>query len=696
MGTILLILSLIFSLIALLSLINKKNNTIFKYLSLFSLLSTFFTFFYLVFLFISNAYIFHYVYIHSSNELPLFYKIAAAWSGQEGSLLLWALLSQIVSFFSLYNLQNNARVEKLLITLNNIFFQTALLTVSYPFAVLTNITDITNGKGLNPILQSPYMTIHPPITFAAYAIGFIIFIKTVTSQNISNILPYLRKCNIKFLTLLGIGIALGSLWSYSTLGWGGFWGWDPVENSSLLPWLISLISLHIAILFKYLRDSKFLKFYYIVNAIIYISIIFSALLTRSGILGDTSVHSFSKNGAQLPFTLYIIFLFIILAYSFIKTDFTSFENNNLKNSLKSDSLFYGISVLSIFSVSLLILTMLPIITQTTGEKIVPSNEVYIRTAAVTAIIIAISYILSQLHPIRKKTLLILGVCSIPGFFTVFLRYPDYLLMIVIFFSTTALFFTLRNIFLISKYQILQKLIHSLYFVFIIAISIINIGDSRKVIISQNEPFIFNNNQITFHSYEPDQKLLKISINNKKYSCKFFKNNNSVLTFPIVKKGIFSDIYIEPEDFYSGKEQLLFKTVFKDKDINIDNNTIINLQMIKLIKKDSHLEVTADFILKNGLHSYELSTGLTFIDKEVIEKKTVIPGTKREITLKKFSADQGAAIFEITPPSNAEIPSDRIKITVTEKFGAMFIKVSFYLFAIHLLLLLLWVYKNDRS
>lgn len=259
-----------------------------------------------------------YVSKYTERALPLGYKLAAFWAGQEGSLLLWAWLLAGMSSFAVFTIKPIHEVESatesagIIGTLAVVctFFAALMLFAANPF----KLTDITpaDGHGLNPMLQDPGMIAHPPLLFlgyAGYTIPFALFIGAMLAgRRDGEWLTPVRKWAVLSWLFLSIGIILGAQWAYVELGWGGYWAWDPVENASLLPWLTGTALLH-SIMVQQHRG-MFKKWNASLIAISFILCIFGTYLTRSGVID--SVHGF---GASLVGTFFFVFLIVITLLS---------------------------------------------------------------------------------------------------------------------------------------------------------------------------------------------------------------------------------------------------------------------------------------------------------------------------------------------------------------------------------------------
>ncbi len=235
----------------------------------------------------------------SSIEQPLLFKLAL-WGGQEGSLLLWAWMLGL--FAALAVRQNRARNRGLMpyvvasLMGNLLFFALLLAFISNPFELLPAGQQLSNGQGMNPLLQHPAMLIHPPILYTGF-VGFAVPFSFAQAALISGELGTTwfrttRRWTLVAWFFLGIGIMLGGRWAYEVLGWGGYWAWDPVENASLMPWLVSTAYLH-SVMIQEKRGM--LRIWNVaLIGLTYTLCLFGTFLTRSGVV--QSVHSFANAG----------------------------------------------------------------------------------------------------------------------------------------------------------------------------------------------------------------------------------------------------------------------------------------------------------------------------------------------------------------------------------------------------------------
>lgn len=246
---------------------------------------------YLFYLIFSDQFQFAYVFGHSSRDLSLVYKFSAFWAGQEGSFLLWALFHAV--FGLCLPRRNFAGAMAVYAVLQSMLLVTLL--AKSPFMML--VGPQSDGFGLNPLLQDPWMAIHPPLIFLGYAglaVPFAYAMDGLLTGRHANWLNRALPWTLFSWGILGAGIVLGGFWAYKVLGWGGYWAWDPVENSSLVPWLACGALLHLLLLAR-VRIAA-VRTAYFAAIFTFVLVMYGTFLTRSGILSDFSTHSFADEG----------------------------------------------------------------------------------------------------------------------------------------------------------------------------------------------------------------------------------------------------------------------------------------------------------------------------------------------------------------------------------------------------------------
>ena len=277
----------------------------------------------------SVAYILH----HSNRALPPAYKFAVLWSGQEGSILFWALLLSAYGFV----LRLRHKVDQRLVAMASmvlagiqVFFLIMVNFVANPFGMMDRLA--IDGNGLNPLLQYPEMVIHPPMLYLGYvgvsvpfAFALAALIMRYPGEKWIHIT---RRWTMVAWLFLTVGITLGAHWAYAVLGWGGYWGWDPVENASLLPWLSTTAFLH-SVMMQEKRGMMKVWNVWLIFITFMLSIL-GTLLTRSGIV--SSVHSFAQSSIGDWFTSFLVIIFAVCLVFYIR------NRNHLKSENKLESL----------------------------------------------------------------------------------------------------------------------------------------------------------------------------------------------------------------------------------------------------------------------------------------------------------------------------------------------------------------------
>jgi len=303
---------------------------------------------------------FEYSYVtnYSSRDLPIALLITTFWAGQEGSFLLWALFAVIIGII----LQRHGRhkgMEAEVMTVYSLVmaFLILLISIKSPFQYLweAHPNEVQpwfipqDGRGLNPLLQNFWMIIHPPVLFIGFASLAVPFVFAVAalwkkkySDWIRSALPWVLFSGLS----LGSGLILGGYWAYGVLGWGGWWGWDPVENSSLVPWIVAIILVHTMLI--QMLTGRLVRTNFILAIVAYLLIIYSTFLTRSGVLANASVHSFVDPGS-LVYILLVAWLMLIAIGGF---GMIIFRWKDLNNQMRPSALMTRESILSIATIVL--------------------------------------------------------------------------------------------------------------------------------------------------------------------------------------------------------------------------------------------------------------------------------------------------------------------------------------------------------
>lgn len=271
-------------------------------------------------LMINRYYEYEYAWSHVSDDLPFRYIFSAFWEGQEGSFLLWMFWNAVLGLVLMGTAKKWEMPVMSVIAMVQVCLVSMILGIYFgpndfrfgvsPFVLLrdmhlapifntANYLEQIKGTGLNPLLQNYWMTIHPPTLFLGFASTVVPFAYAIAGlwtkqykEWISAVMPWALFSG----AILGIGILMGGAWAYEALSFGGYWAWDPVENSSLVPWIILVAGIHTALIAR--KTGHSVKSTYIFFILSFFMIVYSTFLTRSGILGETSVHAFTEMGLE--------------------------------------------------------------------------------------------------------------------------------------------------------------------------------------------------------------------------------------------------------------------------------------------------------------------------------------------------------------------------------------------------------------
>jgi len=283
----------------------------------------------------TNDYSVDYILHHTNRALPWYYKFSALWSGQEGSLVLWAWLLAAYGFVlrlrHKVDITLSAYASTILAAIQT-FFLLLLVFAAPPFALVPGGIAPADGLGLNPLLQYPEMVIHPPMLYLGY-VGFSVPFSFALGALMMRYpgekwIHITRRWTMVTWLFLTCGICLGMHWAYAVLGWGGYWGWDPVENASFLPWLTGTAFLHSVMMQEKRGMMKSWNVWLIFST--FMLTILGTLLTRSGVV--SSVHAFAQSSIGGWFTTFMVLTFVVCLFTFF------YQRDHLKAENKLESL----------------------------------------------------------------------------------------------------------------------------------------------------------------------------------------------------------------------------------------------------------------------------------------------------------------------------------------------------------------------
>jgi cytochrome c-type biogenesis protein CcmF len=342
----------------------------------------------------THRYEYYYAWSHSSNHLPVYYMISCFWEGQEGSFLLWIFWQVVLGFLIIrFNKRWEAPVMAIFAGVQ-LFLTSMILGVvfggmkigSSPFILLRDFLDIpvfkTNpnfipkdGTGLNALLQNYWMVIHPPTLFLGFALTLVPFAFAIAGlwkgEYTKWVRPALRWTLVGGL-VLGVGIMMGAYWAYETLNFGGYWNWDPVENAVYIPWLVLVASLHGLVLWQRSRTALRTSFVLVITT--FLLVLYATFLTRSGVLGNASVHSFTDLGLSGQLIIYlgafVVLAIALLAYRWKQIPISEKELTTYNPELW---VFVGATVLCLGAFQVLVTTSIPVYNAFLGFIGIKSN-----------------------------------------------------------------------------------------------------------------------------------------------------------------------------------------------------------------------------------------------------------------------------------------------------------------------------------
>lgn len=518
--------------------------------------------------FLNNEFQYAYVYNNSERGMSLLYKIAALWAGNEGSFLTWLFILNICGLLVIYK-KDEFEAPVLASVIVAQIFILAILLVKNPFTYVWNYFpgEIQpgempgDGTGMNPLLMDPWMVAHPPVLFLGYASSTVIFGYAIAAllyrkydEWTKPVYPWLIFSTVT----LGIGIFMGGYWAYRVLGWGGYWGWDPVENSSLIPWLLSVVLMHGLIL---QRRKSMLKKFNIASAMGYfLLVMYSTFLTRSGVLSDFSVHSFGKSEVT-PYLAAGIAIFLGISVFLFSKRF-----KEIKSAEPGSGFFtfetvmtYGIITLAIYALVIFAGTSLPLFSGFLANPLSVTEKFY-NSISIPFGLLILFFLTVYILIIGKFERMEIAICAaaavIPGIiFNIFFpfRALAYIFSVPAFFLAALISYNLYR----RRGALLQSgIAHLGVAVFIIGVIISGLHswtEQKKVFIG--ETVQAGPVSITLKGFTEGEKSSVSAIVRKgsrtadaSMSYYIDSKTQSLYREPFIMTGIAGDIYVTPQEY----------------------------------------------------------------------------------------------------------------------------------------------------
>ena len=353
----------------------------------------------------SHLFEYHYAWEHSSKSLPVYYIISSYWEGQEGSFWLWAFWQAVLGNILVWKAKSWENPVMTVVCLSQALISSMLIGVeifgtrvgSSPFILLRDAIDlkasapifasrpdlyqnylsyVTDGNGLNPLLQNYWMVIHPPTLFLGFASMIVPFAYAVAGLWQKRYKEWVQPAisySLFAVMVLGTGVIMGSFWAYESLNFGGFWAWDPVENAALIPWLTLIGAVHVLIVYKNTGHSYFTATFLVL--ISFVLVLYASFLTRSGILGETSVHAFTDLGMFWHLVVDVA-IFAAISVVLIVTRWKELPISKKEEDTYSREfwMFVGSVFLALSCLQLVIVTSIPVWNAMFKTNIAPPNN----------------------------------------------------------------------------------------------------------------------------------------------------------------------------------------------------------------------------------------------------------------------------------------------------------------------------------
>ena len=363
-----------------------------------------------------------YAYKHTSKELVFKYLLACIWEDQSGSFLLWTIWHCIIGLFLIKKAKEWEAPVLTVVSAAQVFLAMMVMGVylssikigNSPFVLTRNeisapifgmkdyLLKIKDGVGLNVLLRNYWMVIHPPILFLGFAstiIPFAFAYAGLQSKQFGNWVKPAIPYTLFSVCVLGVGIMMGGKWAYESLSFGGYWAWDPVENASLVPWLILVAGLHTMVIYNATKHS--LRASYLFAILSFLFVLYSTFLTRTGILGDTSVHAFTEAGKAMNILIFSFLIFFAVAALLLY----SVHHKKIPTIIKEEAtssrefwMFIGSLVFFLSALFISAKTSTPVINSIFNTKLAPPEDVefsYNKVMVLVAIIIGLLTALTQ-------------------------------------------------------------------------------------------------------------------------------------------------------------------------------------------------------------------------------------------------------------------------------------------------------------
>ncbi len=643
-----------------------------------------------------------YVFSYSSRDLSTYYLTSTFWAGQEGTFLLWLLLGSIYGFFIIRSKDKHEPMVMSFLALVQSFV-TLILIKKNPFTYIWDVNPNhfqagvvpLDGNGLNPLLQDPWMIIHPPVLFIGYSSTAILFafaMAALVTRDYDNWIRRVFPYALFVVLALGTGIILGGYWAYTTLGWGGYWGWDPVENSSLVPWLTSLAFLHGIIIQR--RQGGMKKSNIAIALLSFMAVLWGSFLTRSGVLSDFSVHSFSETAINTYLTAFVLFFFGLSLLTFLfKTREVKSEQISEKIMTRGSFMLFGIMALVVSAVLTFFGTSAPLITGIIGQASNVSMDYYNRLNAPIAILIGLFIALSPVLSWKKESgeklkglTLHAGVTIVISAVAFFLGLRDIVPMLIFALFTFVVMINGEIVFNLLKRKswgfggYLAHVGIGLMLIGIIVSSVYDKTTKTTLPLGQAKEVLGYNMTYTGLQKGADGKeeaRIDIGSASSVFTAapKFYwsKFSQAYMRNPSVHNLWIKDLYISPIQIIPPEELSQGATVEikKDGQAYFEDYVIkfngYEMNQHEMGGAQMHIAALLNISIDGKTHLVKPAVELVNNERKSIAAQ--LPGTNRNIIIRNISVEDKSIVLEIDNPvntENASVGRELLAVEVTEK------------------------------
>jgi cytochrome c-type biogenesis protein CcmF len=632
-----------------------------------------------------------YVFQYSGMDLPWYYQLAAFWAGQKGSFMIWLFWGTMLG---LLVRRTTGRSEPAVMGIYTLTLVGLLLILvrENPFVMLRHTP--VDGQGLNPLLQDNWMVIHPPIMFIGYAasaIPFAFAMAALWRRKYDGWAARAFPWALGGFLVLGTAILMGGYWAYKTLGWGGYWGWDPVENASFIPWLFGTVLIHGLYLER--TKGRFRRANYVFTFLTYISVLYGTFLTRSGVLADFSVHSFVDLGISGWLTL-LLGGFMVLGLYLIVTRWKEIPTLPTEDPFLSRGTFLVLGTITILIAATVITagTSAPLLTHfmASQSQVGPSfyNKVNLPIAMLIAALLAfVPYLTWQGvkgRALLRKLALPMAFAVVVAVAAAVWRVRDGFHLAFILLAAMALATNLQKT--VEKYRVggLKALGGYLTHV---GVGVILLGiiassgydQSTKVTLTQGVPKKLDGMTLTFTRHilpqGREKERMEVQVARAGQAPflvypKMFMNSRTrqMMVNPDIKSSPFQDLYVSPIEFDPGQPRLQLtkgqtgqigdvQVRFVQFNLNMDGNALVSMQAGKRVTIGAQLAITKGGRTFDVTPVYRLDPTSGAVESPPVP----LPGGGN-VLVSGINAGSGAVQIETTGLANAA----KLALDVTRK------------------------------